>query len=308
MCIAGHVAVRDGLACICTGCRYKQGHANDHWKASAHCYALELETQRVWDYAGACSACWAPAACTQADMRVNTLQRLHNLTHTGLCTAGTRPVLSCCAHAAAELAAAAAGDGYVHRLIQSKTDGKLVEVPSPAPTCPHGSPSVHHHRRLHHHHHHRQRSQGEPRPDPLARSRSGSSAPAAPGACSSGTDADLEACTAPDCPVCADENKQMKEALVSSKLEAISLEYNHLLATQLDSQRQYFEGLLAQQDAKQQAAVAAAKAAAEQAAAASQSAAGSAKESERKRQQLERKLVSICTFRLRQLQAGREGV
>jgi hypothetical protein len=79
--------------------------------------------------------------------------------------------------------------------------------------------------------------------------------------------------------------------LVSSKLEAISLEYNHLLATQLDSQRQYFEGLLAQQDAKQQAAVAAAKAAAEQAQAASQAAAGSAKESERKRQQLERKLV-----------------
>jgi hypothetical protein len=25
------------------------------------------------------------------------------------------------------------GDGYVHRLIQSKTDGKLVEVPAPAP-------------------------------------------------------------------------------------------------------------------------------------------------------------------------------
>lgn len=83
------------------------------------------------------------------------------------------------------------------------------------------------------------------------------------------------------------------QVLVSSKLEAISLEYNHLLATQLDSQRQYFEGLLAQQDAKQQAAVAAAKAAAEQAQVASQSAAGSAKESERKRQQLERKLVGL---------------
>eukprot|EP00878_Enallax_costatus_P037873 GHUV01042942.1.p1 GENE.GHUV01042942.1~~GHUV01042942.1.p1 ORF type:complete len:107 (-),score=14.90 GHUV01042942.1:56-376(-) len=68
--------------------RYKQGHANDHWQESAHCYALELETQRVWDYAG---------------------------------------------------------DGYVHRLIQSKTDGKLVEVPSPAPhACPHGSPGQHH--------------------------------------------------------------------------------------------------------------------------------------------------------------------
>lgn len=279
---------------VLPGCRYKQGHANDHWKASAHCYALELETQRVWDYAGACSACWGTCRPVPRPTCVCTspLLRLHTLTHSVRCAPGTRPVLSCRAHTAAGLAAAApAGDGYVHRLIQSKTDGKLVEVPSPAPTCPHGSPSVHHHRRLHHHHHHRQRSQGEPRPDPLARSRSGSSAPA-PGACSSGTDADLEACTAPDCPVCADENKQMKEALVSSKLEAISLEYNHLLATQLDSQRQYFEGLLAQQDAKQQAAVAAAKAAAEQAAAASLSAAGAAKESERKRQQLERKLVS----------------
>lgn len=42
-----------------------------HWKDTQHCYSLELETQRVWDYAG---------------------------------------------------------DNYVHRLIQSKTDGKLVEL------------------------------------------------------------------------------------------------------------------------------------------------------------------------------------
>jgi len=28
------------------------------------------------------------------------------------------------------------GDNYVHRLIQSKTDGKLVEVPSPGPSQP----------------------------------------------------------------------------------------------------------------------------------------------------------------------------
>ena len=46
----------------------------DHWRASGHCYSLELQSQRVWDYAG---------------------------------------------------------DGYVHRLVQSKTGGKLVEVPSP---------------------------------------------------------------------------------------------------------------------------------------------------------------------------------
>ena len=51
--------------------RYREGHAIGHWKETEHCYSLELETQRVWDYAG---------------------------------------------------------DNYVHRLIQSKTDGKLVEL------------------------------------------------------------------------------------------------------------------------------------------------------------------------------------
>lgn len=64
------------LICGHVGCgRYKAKHSIDHWKESSHVYALELETQRVWDYVG---------------------------------------------------------DGYVHRLIQSKTDGKLVEVPPPA--------------------------------------------------------------------------------------------------------------------------------------------------------------------------------
>ena len=65
------------LICGHVGCgRYRAGHAADHWRAGGHAYALELEAQRVWDYAA---------------------------------------------------------DGYVHRLIQSKTDGKLVEVPRPAP-------------------------------------------------------------------------------------------------------------------------------------------------------------------------------
>lgn len=58
--------------------RVRSGHAADHWHNTQHCYSLELETQRVWDYAG---------------------------------------------------------DGYVHRLIQSLVDGKLVEVPSPQPAA-----------------------------------------------------------------------------------------------------------------------------------------------------------------------------
>ncbi|BFG24770.1 hypothetical protein CerSpe_110440 [Prunus speciosa] len=67
------------VICGFVGCgRYKEGHAIRHWKDTEHCYSLELETQRVWDYAG---------------------------------------------------------DNYVHRLIQSKTDGKLVELNSPYNEC-----------------------------------------------------------------------------------------------------------------------------------------------------------------------------
>eukprot|EP01087_Luapelamoeba_hula_P019453 TRINITY_DN6450_c0_g1_i1.p1 TRINITY_DN6450_c0_g1~~TRINITY_DN6450_c0_g1_i1.p1 ORF type:complete len:581 (+),score=84.97 TRINITY_DN6450_c0_g1_i1:154-1743(+) len=63
------------LICGHVGCgRYKAGHANGHYEQSQHTYALELETQRVWDYLG---------------------------------------------------------DNYVHRLIQNKADGKLVELSGP---------------------------------------------------------------------------------------------------------------------------------------------------------------------------------
>lgn len=40
------------LICGNVGCgRYKGGHAKEHWKDTAHSYALEIETQHVWDYA-----------------------------------------------------------------------------------------------------------------------------------------------------------------------------------------------------------------------------------------------------------------
>ncbi|KAF8517974.1 BRCA1-associated protein 2-domain-containing protein [Hysterangium stoloniferum] len=62
------------LICGNVGCgRYGRAHAHAHYQLTTHLYSLELETQRVWDYAG---------------------------------------------------------DGYVHRLIQNKADGKLVELPS----------------------------------------------------------------------------------------------------------------------------------------------------------------------------------
>lgn len=63
------------LICGNIGCgRYQEGHAQNHFTDTQHLYAMELESQRVWDYAG---------------------------------------------------------DGYVHRLIQNRADGKLVELPAP---------------------------------------------------------------------------------------------------------------------------------------------------------------------------------
>lgn len=41
----------------------------------------------------------------------------------------------------------------------------------------------------------------------------------------------------------------LHEALFESKVDAFAQEYTHLLVTQLDSQRQYYEGLLKSKDA-----------------------------------------------------------
>eukprot|EP01018_Ginkgo_biloba_P013493 Gb_28513 [translate_table: standard] len=123
------------LICGFVGCgRYKAGHAIKHWKETQHCYSLDLETQRVWDYVG---------------------------------------------------------DNYVHRLIQSKTDGKLVELNT---HC---------------------RNVGD-----------------ACGSCECSYDSGIDS------------------ALFDSKIEVIADEYNHLLTSQLENQRQYYESLLA--EAKQQ--------------------------------------------------------
>ncbi|XP_048234176.1 BRAP2 RING ZnF UBP domain-containing protein 2 isoform X2 [Ricinus communis] len=118
------------LCVICgfVGCgRYKEEHAIRHWKETQHCYSLELETQRVWNYIS---------------------------------------------------------DNYVHRLILSKTDGKLVELNS---HCVHANDG---------------------------------------------------------CGSCECVNTGISEALLNSKVEAIVNEYNELLATQLETQKLYFETLL----------------------------------------------------------------
>merc|ERR1712137_1423247 len=103
------------LLCGHIGCsRYRNEHAEIHFQNTGHTYSLEIDAQRVWDYAG---------------------------------------------------------DGYVHRLIQNNADGKLVEIPDPNSSS-------------------------------MARSNKGKD---------------------------------------PSKLDALVVEYNYLLTTQLESQRLYFE-------------------------------------------------------------------
>lgn len=128
------------LICGNVGCgRYKGGHAKDHWKETAHCFSLELETQHVWDYAG---------------------------------------------------------DMWVHRLIRDKGDGKVVELPQ--------------------------------RPSRAA-----------------------------------DEDNDMmdQDVVPRAKLDSIGLEYTHLLTSQLESQRVYFEELVSKAADKASRAAASAEAA-----------------------------------------------
>jgi BRCA1-associated protein len=129
------------LICGSVGCgRYDGAHAFDHWKQTAHAFAIDLNSQRVWDYVG---------------------------------------------------------DAYVHRIIQSKTDGKLVELPA----------------------------------------------------------ADHSALDPPD----------WGDAVPREKLENMSVEYTHLLTSQLESQRAYFEEIV-ERAADKASQASAAAASAEQAA------------------------------------------
>ncbi|KAL1958172.1 hypothetical protein VTO42DRAFT_5027 [Malbranchea cinnamomea] len=105
------------LICGNIGCgRYDGAHAFAHFKQTLHSFAMDLASQRVWDYVG---------------------------------------------------------DGYVHRIIQNKADGKLVELPA----------------------------------------------------------ADHSALDPPD----------WADAVPREKWENMSVEYTHLLTSQLESQRTYFE-------------------------------------------------------------------
>lgn len=110
------------LICGSVGCgRYDAAHAFSHYEQSQHCFAMDMTTQRVWDYAT---------------------------------------------------------DGYVHRIVQNKTDGKFVEL-TPTSTQ---TPQSH--------------------------------------------DDDFD------------------DYVPREKMENIGLEYTHLLTSQLDSQRMYFEEIV----------------------------------------------------------------
>lgn len=140
-CHVCHSEVNLWLCLICgnIGCgRYDEAHAFAHFKDTSHAFAMDLASQRVWDYVG---------------------------------------------------------DGYVHRIIQNKSDGKLVELPAA----------------------------GESALDP------------------------------PD----------WADAVPREKLENMSVEYTHLLTSQLESQRTYFEEVVERAADKASVANAAATAAQE---------------------------------------------
>eukprot|EP01024_Parvocaulis_polyphysoides_P011759 TRINITY_DN14136_c0_g1_i2.p1 TRINITY_DN14136_c0_g1~~TRINITY_DN14136_c0_g1_i2.p1 ORF type:complete len:380 (-),score=46.42 TRINITY_DN14136_c0_g1_i2:42-1181(-) len=84
------------------------------------------------------------------------------------------------------------GDNYVHRLIQTSVEGKMVEVPHTA----------------------------------------------------AGRESEIHQASSLNQEQIQERDK-MEDAMMDSKLDFLSQEYNHLLVTQLDAQREYFEGLLA---------------------------------------------------------------
>ena len=138
------------LVCGHVGCgRYGAAHALEHFRETGHCYSLEVETQRVWDYVG---------------------------------------------------------DNYVHRLIQSHA-GKLVELPTPA----------------------RRSDEGE------AAGGSG---------CGAG-----QSSAEGDCGALGGGGDELHSAVYESKVENVIFEYTALLSSQLESQRQHYESLLAASNA-----------------------------------------------------------
>ncbi|WRT69946.1 uncharacterized protein IL334_006937 [Kwoniella shivajii] len=160
------------VVCGTVGCgRYEpgKGHARRHWEESGHVLAMELETQRVWDYKG---------------------------------------------------------DNYVHRLIQSRSDGKLVELPSASSLVtpsisrplPFGSQSQSH-----------THAQLQPNSQPSSVNHTPQSSIHTNYPNSNRTSID----SGPG-PSSGDVEKM-------STIESITLEYSYLLSSQLESMRHHYE-------------------------------------------------------------------
>ncbi|WWC64886.1 uncharacterized protein I303_107500 [Kwoniella dejecticola CBS 10117] len=157
------------VVCGTVGCgRYEpsKGHARRHWEESGHVLAMELETQRVWDYKG---------------------------------------------------------DNYVHRLIQSRSDGKLVELPSASSLVT--SSAVSRPLPFGGSHHTPDRRSAQSHNNQNHTSSQNMMSTSTPNSGSSSNDAG---------PSSGDVEKM-------STIESITLEYSYLLSSQLESMRHHYE-------------------------------------------------------------------
>mmetsp|Transcript_8084 Transcript_8084/g.20861 ORF Transcript_8084/g.20861 Transcript_8084/m.20861 type:complete len:867 (-) Transcript_8084:109-2709(-) len=160
------------LICGYVGCgRYTLAHSKSHWEESGHAYALEIETQRVWDYVG---------------------------------------------------------DEFVHRLVRSKTDGAVLEVPGVGAADNDGiAPAT-------------------PAPRAGGGELPGSSAANKNSDLRSSKDGSLRSSLGGGKDGGAGEPSDIQRALMDSKMEAMHREYTELLTNQLTSQREFFEERLSE--------------------------------------------------------------
>jgi len=174
------------LTCGHVGCgRYVRGHARDHYQQTSHTYAMEIQSQRVWDYMG---------------------------------------------------------DGYVHRLIQNRNDGKLVQhEPNTGSSIHHSMLNNERDRK------HFSYDDGESLRNYNNNNNGGGGGVAAAAGMSfhtivphniSFSDSSLRNVTQGSASMM---DMDLLEAQYNSKMDALIVEYNDLLTKQLVSQRIYYE-------------------------------------------------------------------
>ena len=237
------------LVCGVVGCgRYAGGCAVAHWKQTDHCYSLELATQRVWDYVRdgfvhrLIQSKTGLVELAPGRRRRGGARRARASGAAGTSTAATgeeagarrgRGARGSGVGLGGELGGELAGASRGARS-DARSDGVGDDDDSGLDS---GLDSEDFYRRP------GKRSEGGP----------GGGSPLDHGLGEYDADYPLD--------------PGLEEALVSSKLDAIHSEYNQLLTSQLDSQRRYFERLMAAAEAEREGAATAAAAAKERAAA-----------------------------------------